>query len=151
MSMSIRGENEEVEDTPGTIAEEGIITNTGTLLEVTQSHVYMVHQSVKDYFDKRRPLDGRFDNGKDSELHLAKICMNYLDLEDFEKTSEVYDEELQKRNWLSSCLSGGRLYPRKNEHILLDYASSSWYRHIRTDKEAMEFRPFIERFFSQYR
>ncbi|KAH8592640.1 hypothetical protein B0O99DRAFT_716475, partial [Bisporella sp. PMI_857] len=115
-----------LQDFPGKVTEKRIIDNCGTLLRVHDSHIYLVHQSVKDYFDKVKLLNGCIANRENPELYLAEICTNYLKLTDFEKTA---------------------FHPKYGKYALINYASRFWYQHIRTAEEAMEFLPFIKLFF----
>ncbi|KAF2176608.1 hypothetical protein K469DRAFT_812982 [Zopfia rhizophila CBS 207.26] len=99
-----------LKDRPRLVSEE-VHKDFGTLLDIAEGKVYLIHQSVKDYFERRDPLQAYTE--VTPRLVLAHVSMAYLSLEDF-----------------------GR--PRQNismlqrEFPLISYAASYWYSHIET-------------------
>jgi hypothetical protein len=83
----------------------------GTLLDVVGGKVYLIHQSVRDYFQRENPLSAVID--MQPRLLLAHVSMAYLSLEDFACPSSETKTLLQ-------------------EQPLFGYASSHWYTHIET-------------------
>ncbi|ERF76578.1 hypothetical protein EPUS_05851 [Endocarpon pusillum Z07020] len=83
----------------------------GTLLDINKGRVYLIHQSVKDYFQREDPLQNYI--GVKPRLFLAHISMTYLSLEEFGCPSWDVNELLQ-------------------EYPLLRYAASYWFSHIET-------------------
>jgi hypothetical protein len=94
-----------LEDRPRLTPEE-MHKAFGTLLDITDGKIYLVHQSVRDYFQRQNPL-GAFTKGP-PRLIPAHVSMAYLSLEDF-----------------------GRSKPRaviflEQQYALLRYAASYW-------------------------
>jgi hypothetical protein len=99
-----------LEDRPSLESEE-IYKGFGTLLDVVEGKVYLIHQSVKDYFQRENPLSAIID--MEPRLLLAHVSMAYLSLEDFACPSSETATLLQ-------------------EQPLFRYASNYWYTHIET-------------------
>ncbi|KAI4166568.1 MAG: hypothetical protein LQ343_007949, partial [Gyalolechia ehrenbergii] len=93
----------------------------GTLLDVAEDKVYCIHQSVKDYFERRNPLKDYID--LDPRMVLAHVSMAYLSLEDFGHRWQ--DREMLLRN-----------FP------LFEYAATYWYSHIETAADFRGHLPF---------
>ncbi|KAL8766255.1 MAG: hypothetical protein Q9194_006317, partial [Teloschistes cf. exilis] len=81
----------------------------GTLLDVAEDKVYCIHQSVKDYFERRNPLKDSLNI--EPRLLLAHVSMVYLSLKDFEHS---WPDEWK---------------PSKN-FPFFEYAARYWYSHI---------------------
>lgn len=62
--------------------------NLGTLLDVIEDTVYLIHQSVKDFFQEKDPLQSSFD-GVLPRMVLANCCMTYLGLEEFGQQQSI--------------------------------------------------------------
>ncbi|KAI4154500.1 MAG: hypothetical protein LQ340_001657 [Diploschistes diacapsis] len=82
----------------------------GTLFDIVEDKVYCIHQSLKDYFESRNPLEEFLDR-KHPRLVLAHVSMAYLSLEEFGHPSRDMNMLLHK-------------FP------LLRYAANHWYSHI---------------------
>ena len=110
------------------INRQDIREHLGTLLEVetkfrgfrgSQDFVYFNHQSVYDYFQgvREKAFNGKVD------LFLARTCLRYLNAEEF------YRPMLEQRYF-------ARHRPSFNLYPFLDYASTYWYKHIKTTEDA---------------
>jgi hypothetical protein len=110
-----------------------IISRTaGTLLEVNDDHVvYLIHQSVSDFFRQQKPP--AFCDGKSPNLYVAKICATYLSFE----------------NFLSGDINKYTSEYLLSEYPLLDYAANNWYDHIERLDDAIEMITYIERLLLQ--
>ncbi|KAL8939772.1 MAG: hypothetical protein Q9211_002590 [Gyalolechia sp. 1 TL-2023] len=98
----------------------------GTLLDVAEDKVYCIHQSVKDYFERRNPLKDAME--LKPRLILAHVSMAYLSLEDFGNPWQ--DRGMLKRN-----------FP------FFDYAATYWYSHIETTADFrghLHFQDFLK-------
>ncbi|KAL9023952.1 MAG: hypothetical protein Q9196_006863, partial [Gyalolechia fulgens] len=93
----------------------------GTLLDVAEDKVYCIHQSVKDYFERRNPLKDAME--LEPRLILAHVSMAYLSLEDFGNPWQ--DRGILKRN-----------FP------FFKYAATYWYSHIETAADFRGHLPF---------
>lgn len=87
----------------------------GTLIEVTEGKVHFIHQSVKDYIIEENVVQtlGILCGGLSPDLYLSRICMEYLNFED----------------WRDCRLESADLY-RLRQQGLFVYAVSNWFRHI---------------------
>lgn len=65
------------------LTADGLRNSLGTLLDVLNERVYLIHQSLKDYFETSKALWPNPDAGLEPRVDIAKICMRYLALEDF--------------------------------------------------------------------
>ena len=81
---------QDLDETRPHVTSSAIQLNLGTLLDVIDDKVYLIHQSVKDYFDRKRPLkDVSILYNKPPRLLLAETCMVFLALEDFNEEISV--------------------------------------------------------------
>ena len=93
----------ELEENRPHLTPASVHASLGTLIDVIDNKVYLIHQSLKDFFRRMDPLTGQpFLNHRVPRLVLAKSCMTYLALEDFseippEQTSNVRCLLLKKR------------------------------------------------------
>ncbi len=71
-----------------TLQPDVLLKELGTLLDVVGDHVYLIHQSLKDYFENRNPLSNYFDR-IEPRLVPAYVCMTYLSLEEVNYTVHV--------------------------------------------------------------
>nr|KMM72211.1 hypothetical protein CPAG_08509 [Coccidioides posadasii RMSCC 3488] len=84
----------------------------GMLVDVIGGKIFLIHQSVKDYFESHNPLQPLI--GIHPRLALTHITMAYLSLDEF---------RLAKKNIME------QKYP------LLEYAATNWYSHIEAAAE----------------
>ncbi|KAF2181720.1 hypothetical protein K469DRAFT_588829, partial [Zopfia rhizophila CBS 207.26] len=103
---------------------ENVISGAvGVMLEVSDDRrVHLIHQSAKDFLLK----DGRltaavFCDNLHPSAYLAKVCMVYLNFEDFRT---------------GPCRDRKALVERKRQYPLLHYAAHNWHRHIRSEDDA---------------
>ncbi len=64
------------------LTERLVHKNLGALLDVFENHVFLIHQSVKDFFLQKDPLQDSL-SGPIPRIFLAKSCMTYLTFEEF--------------------------------------------------------------------
>ncbi len=64
------------------LTERLVHKNLGALLNVFENHVFLIHQSVKDFFLQKDPLQDSL-SGLIPRIFLAKSCMTYLTFEEF--------------------------------------------------------------------
>ena len=77
------------EDRPQ-LTPDSIRWSLGTLLDVIDDTVYLIHQSLKDFFERVDPLKGNpFLKNRIPRLFLAESCMIFLALKDFDISIEV--------------------------------------------------------------
>ena len=75
---------QDLDETRPHVTPSAIQLNVGTLVDVIEDKVFLIHQSVKDYLDRCNPFqDVPILCGRHPRLLLAKTCMVYLALEDF--------------------------------------------------------------------
>ena len=78
----------EVEESRPHLTPASIHASLGTLIDVIDDKVYLIHQSLKDFFRRRNPLGGHpLLNSRVPRLILAEFCMSYLALKDFDDIS----------------------------------------------------------------
>lgn len=65
------------------LTADGLRNSLGTLLDVLNERVYLIHQSLKDYFETSKALWPNLDAGLEPRVDIAKIYIRYLALEDF--------------------------------------------------------------------
>ncbi|KFZ01163.1 hypothetical protein V500_00867 [Pseudogymnoascus sp. VKM F-4518 (FW-2643)] len=88
----------------------------GIILEIIDNKVHLIHQTAKDFLLKNHQLRAaKFCIGHDPNIYLAKVCMTYLNFEDF-KTGPCGDWET--------------LAVRKRQYPLFHYAAHNWHIHV---------------------
>ncbi|KAL8634761.1 MAG: hypothetical protein Q9228_007671, partial [Teloschistes exilis] len=102
---------EECEGDRISLDPDGFYSNFGALLEIIEDRVYCIHQSVKDYFEQKNPLEGSMD--LEPRLLLGYASMAYLSLEDFE------------HSWPNRQILHGKFR-------FYAYAARYWFSHIKT-------------------
>lgn len=65
------------------LTADGLRNSLGTLLDVLNERVYLIHQSLKDYFETSKALWPNLDARLEPRVDIAKIYIRYLALEDF--------------------------------------------------------------------
>jgi hypothetical protein len=90
----------------------------GIILEIIDNKVHLIHQTAKDFLLKNHQLRAaKFCIGHDLNIYLAKVCMTYLNFEDF-KSGPCGDRET--------------LAVRKRQYPLFHYAAHNWHVHIQS-------------------
>ncbi|KAF8534241.1 hypothetical protein BDD12DRAFT_896545 [Trichophaea hybrida] len=94
----------------------------GVILETTaEGFVHLIHQSAKDFIiDRNLFVNSSFGANIDPNIYIAKVCMTYLNFDDFKLGHINYIPEIEAL---------------KRSHPLLDYAARHWYSHIRDQYE----------------
>lgn len=114
------------------LTESTITIAAGTILEIVDSKVYLIHQSAKDFLLKSEHLTKvAFCKGLQPGIYLAKTCMTYLCFTDF---IEVVP-----------CRDSVQLAEKIRRHPFLHYAARNWHRHIKIDDKFNEFDIIIGR------
>jgi NACHT domain len=110
------------------LTERAVHDHAGLLLEVIDGKVYLIHQSVKDFFTKAdSPLAASdFFHKEKPDSVLARACIRYLDFEDFE-SAQLLDRIRREYDERSEAMS---------QYPLLEYASRHWYSHVLSDEDA---------------
>jgi NACHT domain len=111
------------------LTERSVNESAGLLLEVVDGKVYLIHQSVKDFFLKAdNPLAASvFLHKEKPDTFLARTCIRYLDFNDFESAplfNNIWSQGYSERREIIS------------QHPFLEYASRRWYSHVRSDDDA---------------
>ncbi|MCJ1250256.1 hypothetical protein MMC30_007482 [Trapelia coarctata] len=115
---------ESTEDYQASVTEQAVASAAGIILEITAGTVHLIHQSAKDFILKRHPLDkADFLADLSPDIYLAKICLTYLNFDDFHS---------------GPCGSRQLLAERNRIYSLLDYASRKWHTHIASPDEVAE-------------
>ncbi len=96
------------------LTREALNSAAGIILEIVHNTVHVIHQSAKDFVLENLVGAPCF-NGLDPDSYLSKVCLTYLNFEDFRK---------------GPCGSKERLDRRKKEYPLLDYAARKWHTHF---------------------
>lgn len=97
-----------------TLDAENINRVLGTLLDVVEGSVYVIHQSVRDFFETKQPLNG-FLGGISSKLFPAFVSMTYLSLGDIKNPPDGYP--------------------------FYTYAAGYWYRHLESASDVYGHAP----------
>jgi len=105
------------------LTPETLTSIFGVVLECTDNVVYLIHQSAKDFILKSHfPTCSTFCKEFGPELYIAKICMTYLNFDDFKPDSH---NTMDISAW-------------KRDYPLLDYAARNWYNHIRHESNVKQ-------------
>ncbi|RYP53591.1 hypothetical protein DL768_001455 [Monosporascus sp. mg162] len=104
------------------VTPDEIRRSLGTLLDVVDSTVYLIHQSVKDFFEKENPLRDAF-GPIVPRLVPAYASMAYLHFDDIRYP--ILGEELKER------------FP------FLPYAAEYWYLHVESAKDIYD-QPLLQ-------
>ena len=102
------------------LISEEILNIFGTLLDIAEDKVYCIHQSLKDYVERQKPLQ---DILPEPRLVLAHVCMAYLSLEDFGRPLTT------KRHML------------RQKFPLFEYVAIYWYSYIETAVDIISSAP----------
>jgi hypothetical protein len=103
-------------------AEEVTSASRG-ILEVTDNIVHLIHQSAKDFLQQQKLSCTTICSGMDPNLYLAKVCMTYLNFDDFKD---------------GPCGTEQKLALRKSEYPFFHYAAQNWHTHIRSKDDIKE-------------
>lgn len=115
---------ESTEDYRASVTEQAVASTAGIILEISVDTVHLIHQSAKDFIHKSHQLDKAvFLAELGPDVYLAKICMTYLNFDDFHK---------------GPCNSRQLLAERNRTYALLDYASRKWHTHIKSSDDIKE-------------
>lgn len=108
------------------ISETAVAECSGGLLEVINGTACFIHQSVKDFIIYKGLLSTiSFGGISSSTLYLAKVCMTYLNFEDF--GGYFYG------------IQGSYTKSEIQQHFpLLEYAGLFWFTHITSEEEVPE-------------
>ncbi|RDW85549.1 hypothetical protein BP5796_03874 [Coleophoma crateriformis] len=109
---------------PSSVTVEMLQSELGTLLDVTEDGIYLIHQSLKDYFNRQNPLQSQFHKLTELRLAPAYVCLTYLALKKDSETAKMVDNDRTYR-----ALRKLREDIRK-DYPLLPYASKYWHSHI---------------------
>ncbi|KAF8533001.1 hypothetical protein BDD12DRAFT_785076, partial [Trichophaea hybrida] len=106
------------------LTSKSLASILGVILETTaEGFVRLIHQSAKDFIiDRNLFVNSSFGANIDPNVYIAKVCMTYLNFDDFKLGHKNYKPEIEAL---------------KRSHPLLDYAARHWYSHIR-DKSEVE-------------
>lgn len=105
------------------LTKEALASTAGIILETTNGTVHLIHQSAKDFIVREDRLAGcSCFEGMAPNLYLAKICMTYLNFDDFGIRPGNSKELLE----------------RKTRYPLLDYAANWWHSHIQSLDDIIE-------------
>lgn len=70
------------------ITAKSLRVNLGNFLDIDENKVHVIHQFVKDYFERHQPLS-KFTHSlyelRSPNVYIARICINYLAMDDFRK------------------------------------------------------------------
>lgn len=124
------------------IAAETIIMNAGTILAVNDNMVSLIHETAKDFFDRRNPLGAASAfRRKHPNLLLAEVCIKYL-------SSQEVIEPLNLQHLIEVKASDfGRLETVaavRKRLPLLDYAASAWFLHVSSQEEIEHLKPQLQ-------
>lgn len=117
---------ESTEDFRADLNEDVVASTAGVILEISADTVHLIHQSAKDFILNRNQLANSpflCDlglAGSDPNIYIAKICMTYLNFDDFQSGPSGSLQSLMKRK---------SIYP------LYDYASRKWHTHIKSQAD----------------
>lgn len=96
------------------LTREALNSAAGIILEIVDNTVHVIHQSAKDFVLGKLVGASCF-NGLDPNSYLCKVCLIYLNFEDFQN---------------GPCGSKEGLDQRKKEYPLLEYAARKWHTHF---------------------
>ena len=143
IAMAIEGCNKSYRNLdiwwPG-ICEDRIKNICGLFLSVVDSRVYLIHQTAREFLVRKKraepslvlhvPSSDRWKESfcpSESDLLMAKICIGYLQLQDFK------EEELRSNKCYYSLQMREFLIQPKtevNKYTLLSYATQHWAAHF---------------------
>ncbi|RDW75280.1 hypothetical protein BP6252_06422 [Coleophoma cylindrospora] len=109
---------------PSSVTMEMLQSELGTLLDVTEHGIYLIHQSLKDYFRRHNPLQPQFHKLTELRLVPAYVCLTYLALNKDSDTAKKVDND---RTYTTLKKLRGEI---EKDYPLLDYASQYWHSHI---------------------
>jgi ankyrin repeat protein len=119
----------ETEKYMSSITAEYLTKVAGTILDVVDSKVSLVHQSAKDFFEREKPLNVLpFCQNKDPNLYLVRVCLTYLNFDDFGRQ----EFNLNVRSGIRS------------DYPLLNYAARNWHHHISSKDDVQDFDTLLK-------
>lgn len=108
------------------LSEETIVNYLGIILKIVHGKIHLINQS-KDFLIEGKRLDMynmTHCNSKPSDIHLARVCMTYLNFTDFadvyKRGTRAHSYNLRFTPWEVS-----------SDYPLFNYVSSNWYKHIK--------------------
>ncbi|KAF8538307.1 hypothetical protein BDD12DRAFT_779452, partial [Trichophaea hybrida] len=104
------------------LTSKSLASILGVILETTaEGFVHLIHQSAKDFIiDRNLFVNSSFGTNIDPNVYIAKVCMTYLNFDDFKLGHKNYKPKIEAL---------------KRSHPLLDYTARHWYSHIRNKSE----------------
>ncbi|ORY62117.1 uncharacterized protein BCR38DRAFT_347066 [Pseudomassariella vexata] len=103
------------------ITPDQLHRSLGTLIDIMDDRIYLIHQSVKDFFEEKDPLSEALGAIK-PQLLPAYVSMIFLSFDD------IPDRLLQKKRLFLNSNS-------QKEKSFYDYSSNHWFSHISSTKD----------------
>ncbi|KAI1778475.1 hypothetical protein F4818DRAFT_456303 [Hypoxylon cercidicola] len=126
------------------IIDKPLITaKLGSLLSVREvevspgyhdDRVFLHHQSAKDFFDRHRNISFFSSIGSEPDIYFARTCLFYLNSEEFKNETAFQQEPLC--SLAAAIRTKTESVYAEPPFTFLQYASSSWYKHIKTREQA---------------
>jgi hypothetical protein len=136
-AVAIEQDMDELDDDSLLSSPQDILSLCGSLISLfEQSHVRLVHLSVKDYLLSSVACLPRFVmNPNDGNYELAVDCLTYLSynnlMSGLSQTEKYYVERLSQHPFIHHAATGWTYYVRatkasvKLDHLILDFFSPS--------------------------
>ncbi|GAW12879.1 hypothetical protein ANO14919_022500 [Xylariales sp. No.14919] len=115
------------------VSENLIHRCLGTILDVVDGKVYLIHQSIKDFMEERQPLQQIF-GSLSPRLFPAFVCMKYLQFNDIVDQCMSGIENIKNLHWMDA--EQYRLASKSFKWFpLLHYAARNWHFHIESAQD----------------
>lgn len=126
------------------LTTDGLRNSLGALLDIVNEGVYLIHQSLKDFFEESKSLLPGPDAGPEPRLEVAMTCMRYLALDDLRSKnggiagrgpSLVCTPDTQFAiSTKTECNQRPTLFLMR-KYPLFHYAANHWFLHIEAPNE----------------